>query len=248
MAGILTLEGKIAIITGAGMGLGYAEAKKFLELGAKVAICDINEELLNQTVKELSAYGEVSGYPCNVAVKEQCEAFVKAVFEKYGRIDILLNNAGIVRDAQFYKMTDDMWHSVINVNLNGTYNMCKVTVPYMIEQKYGKILNTSSINALTGQFGQANYSASKNAIIALSRVLGKELGRFNINVNAILPGSIDTPMGRNCSEEVQQMRIKSTALRRLGDPEDLANAAAFLCSDLARHITAQTLTVDGGRS
>ena len=243
-----TLEGKIAIITGAAMGLGYAEAKKFLELGAKIAICDVNPEALNKALEELSAYGEVSGYVCNVAKKEDCDAMVAGVIEKYGRIDILLNNAGIVRDGQFYKMSDENWHAVINVNLNGTYNMCKAVVPYMIEQKYGKILNTSSINALTGQFGQANYSASKNAVIALSRVLGKELGRFNINVNAILPGSIDTPMGRSCSEEAQQMRIKSTALRRLGDPEDLANAAAFLCSELARHVTAQTLTVDGGRT
>ena len=243
-----TLEGRIAIITGAGMGLGYAEAKKFLELGAKVAICDVSPEGLNKAVEELSAYGEVSGYVCNVAKKEDCDAMVAAVVEKYGRIDILLNNAGIVRDAQFYKMTDEMWHAVIDVNLNGTYNMCKLVVPYMIEQKYGKILNTSSISAQAALFGQTNYSSAKNAVIALSRVLGKELGRFNINVNAILPGSIDTPMGRSCSEEVQQMRIKSTALRRLGDPEDLANAAAFLCCDLARHITAQTLTVDGGRT
>ena len=243
-----TLEGKIAIITGAAMGLGYAEAKKFLELGAKIAICDVNPEALNKALEELSAYGEVSGYVCNVAKKEQVEAMVKAVVEKYGRIDILVNNAGIIRDVQFYKMTDEQWHSVIDVNLNGCYYCAKAVVPYMIEQKYGKILNTSSINALTGQFGQANYSAAKNGIIALSRVLGKELGRFNINVNSILPGSIDTPLGRACSEEVQQMRIKSTALRRLGDPEDLANAAAFLCCDLARHITAQSLTVDGGRS
>jgi len=117
----------------------------------------------------------------------------------------------------------------------------------MIEQKYGKILNTSSISAQAALFGQTNYSSAKNAVIALSRVLGKELGRFNINVNAILPGSIDTPMGRSCSEDVQEMRRKSTALRRLGDPEDLANVAAFLCCDLARHVTAQTLVVDAGR-
>lgn len=248
MAGIFTLEGRIAIITGAGMGLGYAEAKKFLELGAKVNICDVNKDALDKAIEELSPYGEINGALCNVAVKEECETFVKGVAEKYERIDILVNNAGIVRDAQFYKMTDEQWHSVIDVNLTGTYNMCKVVVPYMIEQKYGKILNTSSISATMGLFGQTNYSASKSAIIALSRVLGRELGRFNINVNSILPGSIDTPMGRSCSEEVQQMRIKSTALRRLGDPEDLANAAAFLCSELARHITAQSLTVDGGRS
>lgn len=243
-----TLEGRIAIVTGAGMGLGYAEAKKFLELGAKVAICDFNKELLDKAVEELKEFGEVTGYQCDVSNKEQVDEMVKAIAEKYGRIDILVNNAGIVRDAQFYKMTDDQWHAVINVNLNGTYYCAKAVVPYMIEQKYGKILNTSSISAMSGNFGQSNYAAAKNGIIGMTRVMGKELGKYNINVNAILPGSIDTPMGRSCSEEVQQMRLKSTALRRLGDPEDLANVAAFLCSELARHITAQYLTVDAGRT
>ncbi len=245
---MLTLKDKIAIITGAGMGLGYAEAKKFLELGAKVAICDISEEALNKALDELKPYGEISGYVCNVAKKDEVIAMVQSVAEKYGRIDILVNNAGIIRDAQFYKMTDEQWQAVIDVNLNGTYYCAKAVVPYMMEQQYGKILNTSSISALNGNFGQANYAASKNAIIGMTRVLGKELGKYNINVNAILPGSIDTPMARVMDPKFQEMRIKATALRRLGDPEDLANAAAFLCSDWARHITAQTLTVDGGRS
>ncbi|WP_458461278.1 SDR family NAD(P)-dependent oxidoreductase [Paenibacillus sp.] len=245
---MLTLKDKIAIITGAGMGLGYAEAKKFLELGAKVAICDISEEALNKALDELKPYGEISGYVCNVAKKDEVVAMVQSVAEKYGRIDILVNNAGIIRDAQFYKMTDEQWQAVIDVNLNGTYYCAKAVVPYMMEQQYGKILNTSSISALNGNFGQANYAASKNAIIGMTRVLGKELGKYNINVNAILPGSIDTPMARVMDPKFQEMRIKATALRRLGDPEDLANAAAFLCSDWARHITAQTLTVDGGRS
>ena len=245
---MLTLKDKIAIITGAGMGLGYAEAKKFLELGAKVAICDISEEALNKALDELKPYGKISGYVCNVAKKDEVVAMVQSVAEKYGRIDILVNNAGIIRDAQFYKMTDEQWQAVIDVNLNGTYYCAKAVVPYMMEQQYGKILNTSSISALNGNFGQANYAASKNAIIGMTRVLGKELGKYNINVNAILPGSIDTPMARVMDPKFQEMRIKATALRRLGDPEDLANAAAFLCSDWARHITAQTLTVDGGRS
>ena len=248
MAGILNLEGKIAIVTGAGMGLGYAEAKKFLELGAKVAVCDVNQEVLDKAVAELSEIGEVSGYICNVANKEQVEAMVKAVADKYGRIDILINNAGIIRDAQFYKMTDDQWDAVINVNLNGTYYCCKAVIPYMMEQKYGKILNTSSISALNGNFGQSNYAASKNAVIGMTRVMGKELGKYGINVNAVLPGSIDTPMARVMKPEFQEMRIKQTALKRLGDPEEFANAVAFMVSDLASLITAQTITVDCGRS
>lgn len=244
----LNLNDKIAIITGGGMGLGYSEAKVFLELGAKVAICDVNAELLAKSVQELSEYGEITGYPCNVAKKDQVVAMVDAVAAKYGRIDILVNNAGIIRDAQFYKMTDEQWNSVIDVNLNGTYYVAKAVVPYMIEQRYGKILNTSSISALNGNFGQSNYAASKNAIIGMTRVMGKELGKYNINVNAILPGSVDTPMARVMKPEFQEMRIKQTALKRLGDPEDFGKIVAFLCSDWARHITAQTLTADAGRS
>ncbi len=229
------------------MGLGYAEAKKFLQLGAKVAICDIGREILDKAVADLSEYGGITGYVCDVSNKDQVEAMVKAVAEKFGRIDILVNNAGIIRDAQFYKMTDDQWHQVINVNLNGSYYCAKAVVPYMIDQKYGKILNTSSISAWNGNFGQSNYAASKNAIIGMTRVMGKELGKYNINVNAILPGSIDTPMAKEMDPKFQEMRIRQTALRRLGDPEDLANAAAFLCSDWGRHITSQTLVVDAGR-
>lgn len=245
---MLDLKDRIAIVTGAGKGLGYATVKKFLELGAKVSFCATTQENVDKALKELSMLGEVDGYVCDVSDKEQVRSMVKAVGDKYGRIDILINNAGIAKDAQFYKMTDEQWEDVIHVNLFGTYYFTKAVVPYMIEQKYGKIVNISSISAINGNFGQSNYAASKNGIIGFTRVLGKELGKFNINVNVVLPGSVESAMTVNMPPHLQEMRIKSTALKRLGVPEDVANANAFLCSEWARHITAQVLTVDGGRS
>jgi len=245
---MLQLKNRIAIVTGAAKGLGYATVKKFLELGAIVSFCGRTQESVDKAVKELAEFGQVDGYVCDVSSKEQVRKMVKAVGEKYGRIDILINNAGIVRDAQFYKMTDEQWEEVINVNLNGTFYFTKAVVPYMIEQKYGKIVNISSISAINGNFGQCNYAASKNGQIAFTRVLGKELGKYNINVNAILPGSVESAMISDMPPHLQEMRIKATALKRMGDPEDIANANAFLCSEWARHITSQTLTVDGGRS
>ncbi len=245
---MIDLKNRVAIVTGAGGGLGYATVKKFLELGAKVSFCDITQEIIDKAVGKLSGFGQVDGYVCDVSNKLQVTTMVKAVGDKFGSIDILINNAGIVRDAQFYKMTDEQFERVINVNLMGTYYCTKAVVPYMIEKKYGKIVNISSISAINGNFGQCNYAASKNGLIGFTRVLGKELGKFNINVNAILPGSVESDMTAAMPPHLQEMRIKSTALKRLGVPEDIANANAFLCSDWARHITAQTLTVDAGRS
>jgi 3-oxoacyl-[acyl-carrier protein] reductase len=245
---MIDLKNRVAIVTGAGGGLGYATVKKFLELGAKVSFCDITQEIIDKAVGKLSGFGQVDGYVCDVSNKLQVTTMVKAVGDKFGSIDILINNAGIVRDAQFYKMTDEQFERVINVNLMGVYYCTKAVVPYMIEKKYGKIVNISSISAINGNFGQCNYAASKNGLIGFTRVLGKELGKFNINVNAILPGSVESDMTAAMPPHLQEMRIKSTALKRLGVPEDIANANAFLCSDWARHITAQTLTVDAGRS
>lgn len=242
------LKDRVALITGGARGIGYGEVKKFLELGAKVSFCDVNPDGINAAVESLSEIGEVDGYVCDISNKEDVEKMVKAIVDKYGRIDILVNNAGIMKDAQFYKMTDEQWHQVMNINLNGTYYCAKAVVPYMMEQQYGKILNTSSISPLLGNFGQANYAASKNAVIGLTRVMGKELGKYNINVNAILPGSILTPITDNMDPRFQEIRLKQTALRRFGTSEDLANVAAFLCSDWARHVTAQTIVVDAGRT
>ena len=177
----MLLEGKVAIITGAASGIGYGTAKRFLKEGAKVAICDVRQEAIDKAVAELSEFGPICGFTANVADRAECDEFAKKVVEQYGKIDILINNAGITRDAQFYKMKDEDFYKVIEVNLFGTYNMSKAVVPYMMEQKYGKIVSASSIACIKGNFGQSNYAASKSAIISFTRSLGRELGKYGIN-------------------------------------------------------------------
>lgn len=241
------LEGKVAIITGATEGLGLATAELFVKEKAIVVLCSRRESAVKETVKDLSVFGTVEGYTVDVSDKEQVYNMIKQTYDKYGKIDILINNAGIVRDVQFYKMEDEQFEQVINVNLKGTYYCTKAVVPYMMEQQYGKIINLSSISALNGNFGQSNYAAAKAGIIGMTRVLGKELGKYNINVNAVLPGSVESKISAQMPENLQEMRIKATALRRMGKAEDVANVNAFLASEGGRHITAQTIIVDGGR-
>lgn len=241
------LEGKVTIVTGATEGLGLATAEVFAKEGAIVVLCSRRKSAVEETVGALSAFGTVEGYAVDVSNKEQVQDMVTKTHEKYGRIDILINNAGIVKDAQFYKMEDEQFEQVINVNLKGTYYCTKAVVPYMMEQQYGKIINLSSISALNGNFGQSNYAAAKAGIIGMTRVLGKELGKYNINVNAVLPGSVESKISGDMPENLQEMRIKATALRRMGKAEDVAHVNAFLASEGGRHITAQTIIVDGGR-
>ena len=171
---------------------------------------------------------------------------VEAVAKEFGRIDILINNAGITKDAQFYKMTDEQFDAVINVNLRGNFLMTKAVVPYMMEQKYGKIVHCASVSAYNGNFGQSNYAASKAAIMGMTRVQAKELGKYGINVNAIAPGSIMTDMYAAVPEEVKQAKLAKIPLRRYGDPRETAQLYAFLASDESSYVTAQTITIDGG--
>lgn len=241
------LDGKICIITGATEGLGRATAEVFLKDGAIVAFCSRRPEAVEKTAKELSEYGEVIGYAVDVSKRDDVFDMVKSVHGKYGRIDVLINNAGIVQDAQFKKMTDDQFERVIDVNLKGTYYCLKAVIPYMIEQNYGKIVNTSSISAINGNFGQSNYAAAKAGVIGLTRVIAKEIGKHNININAVLPGTVETPMTAGIPEHLHEMRVKSTAVKRIGEPVDVAYVNAFLASEGARHISAQTIIVDGGR-
>ena len=242
----MKLENKVAIITGGSAGIGKAIAERFLKEGAVVGICGTNPEKLNRTVEELKQYGTVRGFIVNVSDKEADEAMANAMIEEFGHVDILINNAGITKDAQFYKMTDEQFETVVDVNLKGNYYMTKAVVGQMIEQKYGKIVHVTSVSAFNGNFGQSNYAATKAAIMGMTRVQGKELGKYNITVNAIAPGSIMTDMYAAVPDDVREAKLKKIPLKRYGDPSEVANLALFLASDESSYITTQTIVIDGG--
>lgn len=242
----MKLKDKIAVISGGAAGIGYATAQLFLEEGATVNICDVNEVRIGEAVEKLSRLGTVRGYVCDISKKDMVVDMMTRIHDEFGRIDILINNAGITKDAQFYKMTDEQFDAVINVNLRGNYNMTKAVIPYMMEQRYGKIVHCASVSAFNGNFGQSNYAASKAAIMGMTRVQGKELGKYGINVNAIAPGSIMTEMYAAVPEEVKQKKLAAIPLRRYGDPREAAQVYCFLASDESSYITSQTIVCDGG--
>ena len=244
----MKLKDKIAIITGAASGIGYAAAKVFLEEGALVILCDMKEAELNQAVERLMPLGRVKGYAVDITDKDCVEGMASEVAQEFGRIDILINNAGVTNDAQFYKMSQEQFDGVINVNLRGTYIITKAVLPYMMEQRYGKIVNASSVSAYNGNFGQSNYAASKAAISGMTRVMGKELGKYGINVNAVAAGTIMTEMYAAIPEDVKEKKLKEVPLHRYGKPEEVGRLYAFLASDEASYITSQTVTIDGGRN
>ena len=243
----MRLKDKVAIITGAAKGIGAATAVKFGKEGAKVAVCDIDMESIEKTVNEIKEMGgEAIGFKVDITKKEEIEEMVKTLMKKYGKIDILVNNAGIISDAQLYKMTDDQFDKVININLKGTYLCTKAIVSIMREQGHGSIINASSIVGLYGNFGQTNYAATKFGVIGMAKCWAKELGRKGIRVNVVCPGFVKTsilaPMPKNVIESME----KKTALGRLAEPEELANVYAFLASDEASYITGAVIEVGGG--
>jgi 3-oxoacyl-[acyl-carrier protein] reductase len=244
-------DGRVAIITGAAQGIGAGTAKRFAEEGAAVAVLDINEEKAQQTAEGLGATTAI-GVGCNVADSASVESAVGRVVEELGGLHVLVNNAGITRDNLLFKLTEDDWDSVMNVHLKGAFLMSKAAQKTFVEQKYGKILNLSSISAL-GNRGQANYSAAKAGVQGFTRTLALELGPFGVNVNAIAPGFIATEMTDETArrlkmdvDEFRRLNAEANPVKRVGFPEDIAAAAAFLCSDEASYITGQTLYVDGG--
>ena len=239
-------EGKSVIVTGAAGGIGFGTAKRFLQEGAKVAICDVSQDAVDKAVRQLSEFGTICGFLTDVTSREACDKLALEVVKQYGRIDILINNAGITRDAQFYKMADSDFYKVIEVNLFGAYNMSKAVVPYMMEQHWGRILNASSIACIKGNFGQSNYVSSKAAIMSFTRSLGRELGKYGIHVNAVAPGFIKTEMTAKIPPEIMKQKIDSIPLRRPGEVKDVAAVYAFLASEDANFINAATLIVDGG--
>ena len=242
------LAGKYAIVTGAGKGIGAAIAKRLLEEeAAGVAILEWDLALAQKTAAQLDPTGKkVLAFQCDVSNSEQVKAAVDGVVAAFGRIDILVNNAGITRDRIFHKMTDEEWYAVINVNLNGVYNLCKYVVPIMREQRSGSIVNISS-TSLMGNAGQANYAATKAALQGFTRTLAKELGPKNVRINCVAPGHIRTDMMLAVGEEKLNFAVNNIIpMRRLGEPEEIASVVAFLAGEDASWVTGQTIFVSGG--
>jgi 3-oxoacyl-[acyl-carrier protein] reductase len=247
-------DGRVAVITGAARGIGFGCATRFAEEGASVAVVDLDEAQAAEAAAKLPAdAGQAHlGIGADVSDTASVDAAVSRVVEELGGIHVLVNNAGVTRDNLLFKMTDEDWDVVMAVHLRGAFLMTRAAQKHFVEQRYGKILNLSSVSAL-GNRGQANYSAAKMGIQGFTRTLGIELGPFGINANAIAPGFIATEMtdatARRLKMEPEQLRelnAEANPVRRVGHPEDIAAAAAFLCSDEASYITGQTLYVDGG--
>ena len=245
----MNLKNKTAIVTGGISGIGAAISLELARHGARIAMVDCKPETdAAGTLKIIHEAGsdaifirtDISDHPAALNA-------VRTALNAFGAIDILVNNAGINRDGVIWKMTEEQWDDVIRINLKGFFNFTRAVAPLFREQQSGKIVNITSINGLRGKFGQANYSASKAGIIGLTKSVAKELGKYNVNVNAIAPGLIETEMMKNADEIVRTAALEEIVLKRMGQPEDIAYLAAFLCSDLARHITGEVIKVDGGQ-
>ena len=242
------LEGKVAVVTGAARGIGKAIAMKFAQEGASVAFTDLKaDENFQNTEKELQALGvKAKGYTSNAADFEDTAKVVSEIVKDFGRIDVLVNNAGITRDGLMMRMSEQQWDMVINVNLKSAFNFIHAVTPIMMKQKNGSIINMATVVGVSGNAGQANYSASKAGLIGLAKSIAKELGSRGIRANAIAPGFIITDMTAQLSQEVRDEWAQKIPLRRGGTPEDVANAALFLASDLSGYVSGQTIHVCGG--
>ena len=244
---------KVVLITGGAAGIGKATAIRFSEEGAKVILCDVNQEAGDAFAKELGKNAVF--YKVNVADRKEVQTWVEDVMAKFGRVDVLINNAGITRDAQFIKIKDGQlvkqmeeaaFDSVISVNLKGVFNCTQAVAPFMVKQGGGVIVNASSVVGLYGNFGQTNYVATKAGVIGMTKVWARELGKYHIRVNAVAPGFILTEMVQKMPEEVLADMKSHTPVGRLGEPRDIANAYVWLASDEAAFVHGATISVDGG--
>ncbi len=242
------LEGKTALVTGAARGIGKAIALKLASEGANIAFTDLNiDENAQATQREIESLGvKCKGYASNAALFDETHTVVDEIMKDFGRIDVLVNNAGITKDGLMMRMGEAQWDAVINVNLKSAFNFIHAVTPIMMRQKSGSIINMSSVVGVSGNAGQSNYSASKAGMIGLAKSIAKELGSRGIRANAIAPGFIITEMTGQLSEEVRNEWAKQIPLRRGGTPEDVANAALFLASDLSSYVSGQVLHVCGG--
>ena len=242
----MRLNGKIALITGAGKGIGASIARRFAAEGASLVICDQNEDLIRQTTAGLKSSGaEVLGLQVDVTDRNALKNMVQKAVEQFATIDILVNNAGIVKDVMLHKMNEEDWDRVMNVNIKGAFNTTQAVVALMREKGCGKIINISSASRF-GNVGQTNYAASKEAIVGFTRSLAKELGPKGINVNAVAPGTIMSDMYLGIPEHIREVMKVITPLGRAGTPEEVANLCLFLASDESSYITGQVIHCDGG--
>lgn len=243
----MRLRDKVSIITGSARGIGRATALKFAAEGAHVIVCDLDQSSVDAVVTSVTQQGgKASGFAVDVTDRDSIDVMVSAVMARCGRIDTLVNNAGIVQDARMINMTDDQFDKVINVNLKGTYNCAKAVIDTMLMQQSGVILNASSIVGIYGNFGQTNYAASKFAVIGMAKTWAREFGRHGIRANAVCPGMIETDIIKGIPDKVLQAITDRVPLGRLGKPEEIANTYAFLASDEASFINGAVIEVSGG--
>lgn len=244
------LEGKVALVTGAGRegkGIGRSICLELAGAGAKIAIADYVPQAANAVADEVRAMrGDAIALQADVANTDDVERMVNSVVDKFGKVDILVNNAGITRDNLILRMSEADWDAVLNTNLKGAFNCTKAVARLMLKQRSGRIVNMASVMGIVGNAGQANYSASKAGLIALTKTTAKELGSRGVNVNAVAPGFIQTVMTDEMPEQAKQTIKKQIPLERLGTPDDVARVVAFLCSEASSYITGQVINVDGG--
>ena len=243
----MIFKDKVSLITGGARGIGREIALAFAKEGSDIVICDVNQEALNATRQEIEALGRrAEAFVVDVTSLSQVEGMVNKTLDKFQKIDILINNAGITRDALIVRMSEQEFDSVIAVNLKGTFNCTKALAKVMMKQRYGKIVSIASIIGIMGNAGQANYAASKAGIIGITKSVAKELASRNVNVNAIAPGFIETDMTAKLPEDVKSRMLSYIPLNRFGKASDVAELAMFLASDASSYITGQVIKIDGG--
>jgi 3-oxoacyl-[acyl-carrier protein] reductase len=244
----MRFENQVAVVTGAGRGIGHAIAVRLAKEGARVASVSRTEANAQRTADEINSLraDAAKAYAVDVADQAAVQRAAAQIFEDFGRVDVLVNNAGVTRDGLSMRMSMEDWDTVLNTNLKGAFNFIQAVMRPMIKQRSGRIINISSIAGLTGNAGQANYSASKAGLIGLTKTLARELASRGITVNAVAPGLIETDMTTVLSDEIRQAILQKVPLGKLGEPDDIAGAVAYLASGEAKYITGQVLTVDGG--